>query len=253
VTRKYWVVHKKRPSLSTSLTNINNMFQLSQFGRSFSPTTLIHHHPIVIINHHNDTIRIYHKFPSCFQAAAAAGEKTDIFDSIFKEVEAAEAANKPETEELKKIIGRTEATAHKANIRSSMLKLREVTKQVQGLYVKEALRQLQVNNRKVAEYILKTIKMARNNARNLGIPTENLVVATIIIEKQKPIKRIKFRGKGGIGHGQGRECGIRVVVRPEELMVGKKWEAKKMRKKIKEKFELWKMEAKKPRIRTAEE
>jgi len=133
-----------------------------------------------------------------------------------------------------------------------MLKLREVTRQIQGLYVKEALRQLQVNNRKVADDVLKTIKMARNNAQYLGVPTENLVVAHTIIERQTPIKRIQYKAKGRIGRGQGRLCGLRIVVKPEELMVGRKWEAKRMKQKIREKFDSWRL-SNKPNYKTAEE
>jgi len=133
----------------------------------------------------------------------------------------------------------TEGSFHVERIKASMLKLRDVTRRVQGLFVPEAIRQLQVTNRKVAPTILEAIQKAVQNAKENGVPLETLVVSKIIIERKTPIKRIQFKAKHRIGRGQGRNCGLRVHVTPEELMKGKKWEIDRMKRRMKEKLKKW--------------
>jgi len=170
-------------------------------------------------------------------------QASDPFADIFKQAETIEQETLKQTEDFKEDVKEgkkaTEGIAHIKRIKTSMLKLRDVTRLVQGLFVKEAIRQLQVTHRKVAPTILDAIKKAVANAKEQGIPQDRLIVSKIIIERKTPITRIQFKAKHRIGWGQGRNCGLRVYVTPEELLKGRKWENERMRTEIREKLKKW--------------
>lgn len=50
--------------------------------------------------------------------------------------------------------------------------------------------------RRVSEEILKTLRMAHNNAKYLNVPTENLIVSQCVIGRGTPTKRYQIHAKG---------------------------------------------------------
>lgn len=152
----------------------------------------------------------------------------NIFENII-------ITEQPKVEELTK----TRAGAHKTSLATSQQKLKEVCRQVRGMSVTQAIRQLEVNKRVISKEVLKTIKMASNNAKNLQIPTDDLVVSHLIIGRGTPIKRIQMHAKGGHGELWHRKTHLTVYVEPASVLPGRKWEYKRQRKAIKQRFADW--------------
>jgi ribosomal protein L22 len=120
-----------------------------------------------------------------------------------------------------------------------MRKLKEVCAQVSGLKVTEAIRQLEVNNRRVSGEILKCVKMAQANAKNQAIPSENLIVSNLIIGRGKPLKRFEIKAKGRIGELHHPRSNLTVFVRPLEYMKGKSVAYKRTKLEIRQKYKAW--------------
>lgn len=151
-------------------------------------------------------------------------------DSIFSDI----VIEEPEGE---KTSSDKKAFATKTQLGCSMQKLKEVCSQIRGLRIEDAVRQLQVNPRKMSGEVLKAIKMARNNARFHGIPDENLVVTHTIINRNTPHKRVRPHAKGRRGIKLHRRSDLTVHLDDITKLQGKKWEYRRLREQVKQKFE----------------
>lgn len=177
-----------------------------------------------------------------------AKSSSDLFDAIkFDET--------VETDKLKDLITPTRepydltpvllfspirrAVARKTRIGASLKKLKQVVKQVSGMPVEQAIRQLEVNQRKCSRDVLKCVKMARANAKHLNVPSENLVLAEMIMGTAPMRKNIQFHAKGRIGEWFQRYSHLTVVLKPLESMKGRKAQEKLARVQINKKFRDW--------------
>lgn len=154
-------------------------------------------------------------------------------DSIFSDI----VIEEPEAE---KAIGAGERekkiTATKTKLGTSVQKLRSVCRQIQGLPVEEAIRQLEVNPRKMSKELLKAVKMARNNARNNRIPDDNLMVSQLLIGRMEPLVRVNPHGKGGRGRKTHPSTHLTVRLDPLDKLKGRKWDYYRLKAQVKRKF-----------------
>jgi ribosomal protein L22 len=130
--------------------------------------------------------------------------------------------------------------ARKTRIGASVKKLKQVVKQVAGMSVTQAIRQLEVNQRKCSRDVLKCVKMARANAKHLHVSEENLVLAEMIIGAAPPRKNIQFHAKGRIGEWFQRYSHLTVVVKPLAAMKGRRAKEQLQRIQINQQFKDWK-------------
>ena len=106
-----------------------------------------------------------------------------------------------------------EVQAITRNFRMSAQKMREVTRQVQGLPAAEALAVLQFVPRKSARVVAKTLKSAIANAEhNHGLKVENLVVSRAAAETAASFKRFTPKARGSAGPIIKRNCHVRIVL-----------------------------------------
>jgi large subunit ribosomal protein L22 len=99
------------------------------------------------------------------------------------------------------------------NFRMSAQKMREVTRQVQGLPAAEALAVLQFVPRKSARVVAKTLRSAIANAENNhGLKAENLVVSRAAAETARSFKRFTPKARGSAGPVIKRNCHVRIIL-----------------------------------------
>jgi len=95
----------------------------------------------------------------------------------------------------------------------SAQKMREVTRQVQGLPAAQALAVLQFVPRKSARVVAKTLKSAIANAENNhGLKVENLVVSRAAAEMASSYKRFTPKARGSAGPIIKRNCHVRIIL-----------------------------------------
>ncbi len=98
----------------------------------------------------------------------------------------------------------------------SAQKMREVTRQIQGLPVIHAQAVLAVVPRKSARLVAKTLKSAVANAENgKGAKAEKLRVKEAVAGTARTLRRFVPKARGSAGPILKRNCHIRIVVSDE--------------------------------------
>jgi large subunit ribosomal protein L22 len=126
--------------------------------------------------------------------------------------------------------------------RISPFKVREVTREIQGLPVSAALDLLAFTPKKAAFLIGKTLKSAIANAENnANLKPDGLVVKEAIVGEGPTLKRIMARARGSASRIQKRTSHIRIVLSDEipietreTRKAKRKQEKKAAKKKIKD-------------------
>ena len=102
------------------------------------------------------------------------------------------------------------------NVPMSPQKMREVTRQIQGLPALQALAVLAVVPRKSARFVAKTLKSAVANAENNNkAKPEALMVKEAVAGTAMRIKRFTPKARGSAGPIIKRRCHIRITVSDE--------------------------------------
>ena len=102
------------------------------------------------------------------------------------------------------------------NVRMSAQKVREVTRQIQGLGALEAQAVLAVVPRKSAYWVAKTLKSAIANAENNnGAKSETLRVKEAVAGTATTMKRSIPKARGSAGPILKRSCHIKITVSDE--------------------------------------
>ena len=102
------------------------------------------------------------------------------------------------------------------NVRMSAQKVREVTRQIQGLPALQAQAVLAVVPRKSARFVEKTLRSAIANAENNNsLNPAALVVREAVAETAATMKRWQPRARGSAGPILKRNSHIRIVVSDE--------------------------------------
>jgi large subunit ribosomal protein L22 len=105
--------------------------------------------------------------------------------------------------------------------RISAFNAREVTREIQGLKVADALDILKFSPKKAARLISKTLTSAIANAENNNnLRAENLVVKEAVVGEGPTLKRFQPKARGSAGPIRKRTSHIRVIL-------GEREEAKK--------------------------
>src|SRR5256884_2976821 len=126
--------------------------------------------------------------------------------------------------------------------RISPFKVREVTREIQGLPVSAALDLLAFTPKKAAFLIGKTLKSAIANAENnANVKRDGVVVKEAIVGEGPTLKRIMARARGSASRIQKRTSHIRIVLSDEipietreTRKAKRKQEKKAAKKKIKD-------------------
>lgn len=109
-----------------------------------------------------------------------------------------------------------EVQAITKNVRMSAQKMREVTRQIQGLPALEAQAVLAVVPRKSARVVAKTLKSAIANAENNnGVRAEFLRVKEAVAGQAPSIKRFIPKARGSAGPIIKRSCHVKIIVSDE--------------------------------------
>ena len=99
------------------------------------------------------------------------------------------------------------------NVRMSAQKMREVTRQIQGLRALEAQAVLRVVSRKSAFWVSKTLKSAIANAENnRGAKPDTLWVKEAVAGTARTIKRFIPKARGSAGPILKRSCHVKIVL-----------------------------------------
>ena len=102
------------------------------------------------------------------------------------------------------------------NVKMSAQKMREVTRQIQGLPALEAQAVLSVVPRKSARFVAKTLKSAIANAENnLQAKAEDLRVAEAAAQTAFTLPRWTPKARGSAGPVRKRHCHIKIVLSDE--------------------------------------
>jgi large subunit ribosomal protein L22 len=106
-----------------------------------------------------------------------------------------------------------EVSATSKYLRISPSKIRDLSREIQGLPVTDALKAMTFNKRKGAGLILKTLKSAIANAENNAeLSADDLFVKVAAVEKGPVLRRYRFRARGMVSGIQKRTSHIRIVL-----------------------------------------
>ncbi len=109
-----------------------------------------------------------------------------------------------------------EVKAITRNVRMSAQKMREVTRQIQGLPALQAQAVLAVVPRKSARLVAKTLKSAIANAENNNqLKPETLIVREAVAGTATTLKRYVPKARGSAGPILKRSCHIKIVLSDE--------------------------------------
>jgi large subunit ribosomal protein L22 len=98
-------------------------------------------------------------------------------------------------------------------VRISPTKVRDLSRQMQGLPVGDALRVVSLSARKGAFHLTKTLKSAIANAENnADLEVDNLIVKTAVVDEGPRLKRHWPRARGMVSPVIKRMCHIKVVL-----------------------------------------
>jgi len=99
----------------------------------------------------------------------------------------------------------------------SAQKMREVTRQIQGMKAVQAQAVLQAVSRKSAFWVAKTLKSAIANAENnRGAKPEALRIQEAVAGTARTLKRFTPKARGSAGPILKRSCHIKIVLTDEE-------------------------------------
>ena len=102
------------------------------------------------------------------------------------------------------------------NIRMSAQKMREVTRQIQGLPALQAQAILAVVPRKGARFVAKTLKSAIANAENNNKANiETLIIKEAVAQTATTLKRFTPKARGSAGPILKRNCHVKIVLTDE--------------------------------------
>ena len=102
------------------------------------------------------------------------------------------------------------------NVSMSAQKMREVTRQIQGLPALHAQAVLAVVPRKGARVVAKTLKSAIANAENnLNLRPELLTVKEAVAGTATTLKRFRPKARGSAGPIRKRRCHVRIILSDE--------------------------------------
>jgi large subunit ribosomal protein L22 len=102
------------------------------------------------------------------------------------------------------------------NIRMSAQKMREVTRQIQGLPAIQAQAILAVEPRKGARFVAKTLKSAIANAENNNKANiETLIIKEAVAQTATTLKRFTPKARGSAGPILKRNCHVKIVLTDE--------------------------------------
>ena len=102
-------------------------------------------------------------------------------------------------------------------VRMSATKSRDLTRAITGKSVGEALRVVELNKRKTAVCIGKTLKSAIANAENNAeLSADKLFVAKAVIENGPTIPRYWPRARGSAGPVRKKTAHVRIVLTDEK-------------------------------------
>jgi large subunit ribosomal protein L22 len=102
------------------------------------------------------------------------------------------------------------------NIRMSAQKMREVTRQIQGLPAIQAQAVLAVVPRKGARFVAKTLKSAIANAENNNKANiETLIIKEAVAQTATTLKRFTPKARGSAGPILKRNCHVKIVLTDE--------------------------------------
>jgi large subunit ribosomal protein L22 len=102
------------------------------------------------------------------------------------------------------------------NINMSAQKMREVTRQIQGLPAVQAQAVLAVVPRKSARFVAKTLKSAIANAENNNnAKLENLIVREAVAQTASTYKRFTPKARGSAGPILKRHCHVKITLSDE--------------------------------------
>ncbi|NBV86580.1 MAG: 50S ribosomal protein L22 [Verrucomicrobia bacterium] len=97
--------------------------------------------------------------------------------------------------------------------RLSAFKCREVTREIQGLSVSNALDLLTNTPRKAARLVEKTLKSAVANAENNNnLRADNLIVKEAVVGEGPTLKRFQPKARGSAGPIRKRSSHIRIIL-----------------------------------------
>ena len=109
-----------------------------------------------------------------------------------------------------------EVRAVTRNIRMSAQKMREVTRQIQGLNALQAQAVLEAVPRKSAFWVHKTLKSAIANAENNNsLKAETLRVKAALAGTARTFKRFTPKARGSAGPVLKRSCHVTIVLSDE--------------------------------------
>jgi large subunit ribosomal protein L22 len=102
------------------------------------------------------------------------------------------------------------------NVRMSAQKMREMTRQIQGLPALQAEAVLKFVSRKSARVVAKTLHSAIANAENNnGVKPEALKVKEAVAQTAMSFKRFTPKARGSAGPIIKRSCHVKIVVSDE--------------------------------------
>jgi large subunit ribosomal protein L22 len=102
------------------------------------------------------------------------------------------------------------------NIRMSAQKMREVTRQIQGLPAVQAQAILAVVPRKGARFVAKTLKSAIANAENNNkANVDSLIIKEAVAQTATTLKRFTPKARGSAGPILKRNCHVKIVLTDE--------------------------------------
>jgi len=129
-----------------------------------------------------------------------------------------------------------EVKAETRYARISAFKVREVTREIQGLPAEQALEIVRLIPKKAARLIGKTLASAianaenNNNSENRTLRAENLVVKQAVAGEGPTIKRIHTRARGGGARINKRTAHIRIILAEADPAKEKPGKAKSAKK-----------------------
>ena len=104
-------------------------------------------------------------------------------------------------------------------VRMSPAKIRDITRQIQGLGASDALEMLKFIPRKSARFVAKTLKSAIANAENNhNLSSESLIISKAVVDEGPSIKRYKPAARGSAHPIKKRMSHINIVLTEREAV-----------------------------------